>query len=111
MKKLIVLLCCLSVSTAFADFHCVVNVNRVLVYGDGSINVLHDGRNDFTFICNLRGTWKGIDTVTCAMWASLLQNTQNNEVKAIFYYDGTGSCAALPTYGASPAPVYIGTVK
>lgn len=100
-----------SSSSLYASFHCEVTVNRVLVYGNGDINVLHSGRNDFTYICNSKGTWKGIDTVTCALWVSMLQSTQNNSKKAIFYYPGEGSCSTLPTYGNAPAPAYIGTVK
>ncbi|GAB6263622.1 hypothetical protein PSSHI_38660 [Photobacterium sp. R1] len=53
----------------------------------------------------------GIDTVTCSLWEGMLQRTQNNNKKAIFYYDGQGSCASLGTYGNAPAPVYIGSIE
>lgn len=110
MKRiLLLLLLSLSLNT-WAAYTCDVDVKRVLVYADGSVNVLHDGRNDFTIICNLKGTWKGVDTVTCAMWVSMLQSTQNNDKQAVFYYGGSGSCATLPTYGGAPAPVYIGSI-
>lgn len=59
---------------ALAAFECSVDVHRVLVYGNGSVNVLHTGRGDYTYICSAKGTWKGIDTVTCALWVSMLQN-------------------------------------
>ena len=35
-------------------FSCSVNIQNVLVYGDGSVNVLHSGRKDYTYICNLK---------------------------------------------------------
>lgn len=94
-----------------ADFNCEVDVQRVLVYADGSVNVLHSGRNDYTNICNVKGSWKDIDTVTCALWVGTLQSAQNNGKKAVFYYGGSGTCATLPTYGSTPAPVYIGSIN
>lgn len=97
-------------TNAIAAFECDVDVKRVLVYSDGSVNILHNGRNDYTYICDLDGDWKGVSTVTCAMWTSMLQSTQSNDKSATFYYSGNGSCATLATYGGSPAPVYIGSV-
>lgn len=111
MKNLIGVLCLIFSTNAFAVFHCVVDVKRVLIYSTGIINVLHTGHDSYTNICNLKSTWKEVDQITCAMWTGLLQNSQVNNQKVIFYYSGEGSCAALPTYGATPAPVYIGTVK
>jgi hypothetical protein len=94
---------------AVADFNCEVAITRVLIYGDGSVNVLHNGRGNYTFICNVKGTWKNIDSITCSHWIALLQNAQQQNKKAIFYYGGDGNCASLPLYGSAPAPLYIGT--
>ena len=110
-KLLATLLILLTPFAAKATFHCSVDVNRVLVYGTGGINILHSGRNDYTNICNLNTTWKGGEPVTCAMWVGLLQNAQVNNKKVIFYYNGEGTCNTLPTYGNTPAPVYIGLIK
>lgn len=110
MRKIILILGVMLSTTVLADFACDVDVDRVLVYADGSVNVLHSGRNDWTYICNVKGTWKGIDTVTCALWVGMLQSTQNNEKNAVFYYGGTGSCATLETYGSSPVPIYVGAI-
>ena len=107
-----ILFICLFISTnVLASFHCTVDVQRVLVYATGGINILHTGRGDYTNICNLNSTWKGVEPLTCAMWTSLLQNSQVNAQKVIFYYPGDGSCKELATYGNTPAPVYIGTIK
>lgn len=103
-----VLLLSVCSASANADFHCAVDIKRVLIYNNGRINILHSGRNDYTSICSLSGDWKGVNVTTCAMWTSMLQNIKENKGKAIFYYAGEGSCAALPTYGSAPAPVYIG---
>ena len=93
-----------------AAFQCEVTVDRVLVYADGSVNVRHNGRNDYTYICNTKGTWKDVDTVTCALWVGVLQAAHNHGKLVQFYYAGTGFCAMLPIYSAAPAPVYIGTM-
>ncbi|HIF9111858.1 TPA: hypothetical protein ACX6Q7_001217 [Photobacterium damselae] len=111
MKKLMFFILLVVSKNVFADFSCEVSVNRVLVYSDGSVNVFHSGRNDYTYICNTKGTWKGIDTVTCSLWVGMLQSTQNNDKKAIFYYAGEGGCSSLGTYSDAPAPVYIGSIK
>lgn len=107
---LTVILCCSS-STALANYHCEVDVHRVLVYGNGTVNVLHSGRGDYIAICNANGTWNNIDTVTCSLWVATLQMAQNNNKKAIFYYSGDGRCDTLPTYEKAPAPIYIGSIK
>ena len=111
MKQTLLYLCLSLFSfSSYASFSCDVDVSRVLIYQSGAVNVLHSGRSDYTYVCNLKGSWKGVDTVTCAMWASLLQSTQNNNKKATFYYNGDGSCSTLETYSRSPAPVYIGSI-
>ncbi|GAB1624078.1 hypothetical protein AAOGI_41280 [Agarivorans albus] len=111
MKKSIFVLFWLLLSFgAMADYRCEVTIKRVLVYGDGSVNILHDGRNDYTYICDLNKPRKGVEIVTCAMWVSMLQSLQHNNTKAVFYYSGNGSCPTLPTYSSSPAPVYIGSI-
>jgi hypothetical protein len=40
----------------------------------------------------------------------MLQNIKKAGGKALFAYPGSGTCTALPTYGSTPAPVYIGDV-
>jgi len=101
----------LSISTlSEAAFNCTVPISKILVYGNGSVNIFHQGRNDYTYICNLQETRQNVSITTCAMWTSMLQNIKKDNGKAIFYYPGTGTCATLPTYGGTPAPVYIGVV-
>jgi len=95
-------------ASAFADYSCNTIVNAVLVYNDGSINVLHPARGDYTYICNLNTPRLGVDTTTCAMWTALLLSARKAHTPVSFYYPGTGSCATLPVYGNSPAPTYLG---
>lgn len=111
MKKLFLTIILFTSFNAFAGYNCTVTVYRVLAYANGSVNVLHSGRGDYTVICNLNSEYKGVSVTTCAMWTSMLQNIQANKNKAIFYYGGQGECSTLPTYGNTPAPVYIGTTE
>jgi len=97
-----------------ASFECKVNMQNVLLYKSGAVNVRHSGRSDFTYICNLNSEWKGVSVTTCAMWASMLINLHEDNKPATFYYTVTNdydSCATLPTYGSSPAPTYVGTTN
>jgi hypothetical protein len=110
MRTLLCILLVLIPSQSFAYYQCNVQVRDVLVYGDGSVNVRHTGRNDFTYVCNLQAVRLGVGVSTCAMWTSLLLNVKKNNSTAQFYFDGTGSCAALPTYTSAPAPLYIGDI-
>src|SRR5262245_18867613 len=108
MRTVLFMLAILLPAQSFADFTCNTQVRDVLVYADGSVNVRHSGRNDFTYICNLQTPRLGVGASTCAMWTSLLLNVKKNGGTAQFWYLGTGSCATLPTYVNSPAPHYVG---
>ncbi|SFR71229.1 hypothetical protein SAMN05428960_0352 [Mitsuaria sp. PDC51] len=35
---------------SFAAYECNVNLQHVLVYGNGAVNVLHSGRGDYTVV-------------------------------------------------------------
>ncbi len=110
MKKLIIVLIMIFPASAMAAYSCSVTVNRVLVYANGNLNILHSGRGDYTVVCNLKTPRDNVSITTCAMWASMLQNIKKNNGTAHFYYSGEGSCATLPTYNSAPTPVYIGDI-
>ena len=93
---------------ANAAYSCNVNVKYVLVYGTGMVNVLHSGASDWTMICSLTADYGGVSVSTCSMWTAMLLAIKKKNGTATFYYDGTGSCATLPTYGSAPIPIYIG---
>lgn len=96
--------------SSFAAYECSVSMTRILIYKSGAVNVLHTGRGDYTYICNLKEERDGVSIVTCAMWTSMLQSIKKENAQATFYYSGEGSCSTLPIYGSSPAPVYIGQI-
>lgn len=95
---------------SFAAYECNVNLQYVLVYGNGAVNVLHSGRGDYTVVCNLNESYKGVSPTTCAMWTGLLLGAKKRNAKVTFYYGGEGSCSTLPTYGEAPVPGYIGEI-
>lgn len=95
---------------AHAVFECNVSVKNVLVYADGTVNVLHSGRNDYTVVCNMQSQYGNVSPTTCAMWTAMLQMIKKKNGIANFYYPGSGSCSTLPTYGSAPVPTYIGDV-
>ena len=113
--RIIFVLCLLFVSSKlWAAFDCKVDLHAVLIYGDGTVNVLHSGRGDYTHICNTSEARLGVSPTTCALWASMLLTLKKESKKADFYYNsapGLSSCAMLPVYSGAPAPVYIGTVN
>jgi hypothetical protein len=98
----------LAVGSANAAFQCNAQTLSVLVYSDGTVNILHSGRGDYTNVCNLNIVYKGVPTATCAMWTAMLLQAKRNNTLLQFYYDGTGACSTLPTYSSAPAPIYIG---
>ena len=95
---------------AHAAIECNVSVRRVLLYADGTVNVWHSGREDYTVVCNLQSTYGSVSPSTCTMWTAMLQVIKKKNGIANFYYPGTGTCATLPTYGGAPIPGYIGDV-
>ncbi len=108
MKKLLLVLIIICPVSAMAAYSCSTTVEKILIYDNGRVNILHSGRGDYTVICNLTTPRNNVSITTCAMWTSMLQNIKKNEGVAIFYYTGEGSCETLPTYGNSPTPRYIG---
>ena len=101
--------CALSVRAAFT---CTVSINGVLAYNNGSVNVLHSGRGDWTVVCALNQPYTQGLTVgpeTCAVWYATMLRAKNNNQLVTFYFDGSGTCATINTYWAAPVPVYIGS--
>ena len=109
MKKLLtaIVLGTLPLSS-FANFDCSTKILHVLVYADGSVNMFTAVRNDYTYVCNIETPRLGIQTTTCAIWTAALFEARKNNSNIALYYSGDGSCATLPTYSNSPAPVYLG---
>lgn len=96
---------------ARADYGCNVTVQAVLAYYEGSVNVLHSGRGDYTIVCNLNQTYTNgfsVSPTTCAMWYATLLRAKKNNQPIQLWFQGTGSCATMGTYGSAPVPWYLG---
>lgn len=113
----LVLSACVAQASTPADvmkrgsFQCNSTIKKLLIYADGSVNVNLTVRGDFTYVCNLRVTRKGVDPATCAMWTDVMQTQMRAGLPIELYYYGDAtfsSCEEVPYYDLAPAPVYIG---
>ena len=111
LSVLTVALTVAAASPAMAAFNCDAKIKALLVYNTGIVNVLHTGRGNYTVVCSLKGTYGDVSAATCATWVSLMESIKKKDGIAHFYYEGTGSCATLPTYGNAPVPTYIGDIS
>ena len=91
-----------------ADRWCAGNLKEALVYADGNLMVFGTWRNDWSVLCNTKGSLYGVDTVTCSLWASYAVKAVESQLPVVIAYkDVAQECSALPTYGNSPAPTYF----
>lgn len=93
---------------AVAQVDCVGKVKHLLIYADGTVNVMNSFRNDFTVVCNLNSTYAAVSPTVCASWVALLAHIKKKDGSAVHYYPSGTVCNAVPTYGDSPVPGYIG---
>lgn len=91
---------------AHAAIDCIGKVLKVLLYADGSLNVLGSWRGDYTILCNTNGG--AVSTEVCMGWYGLLVKAKAANSDVTVYYNTTYACNNLPTYGQSPTPVYVG---
>lgn len=88
---------------------CSGTVGTVLLYYDGSVNMLASWRGDYTYVCNIHGGWGGISPEVCLGWYGALVKAQADSLNVIVYYNsGSYTCSNLPTYASAPAPYYLG---
>jgi hypothetical protein len=94
-------------SSARADVYCSGALLEHLVYADGQLMIRSQWRNDWTVLCSVTGTWKGVPTETCFTWFGLLTSAKTNNKPVGIYYTGDTPCSALGTYASAPAPIYV----
>jgi hypothetical protein len=95
-------------TVGFTAVECRGKVDQVLLYADGSLNILGNWRGDFTILCNTNGTIGNIPTEICMGWYGLLTKAKADNLNVAVYYFTNAACNALPTYGSAPVPVYVG---
>lgn len=94
-------------SSARADVYCSGPLLEHLVYADGQLMIRSQWRNDWTVLCSVTGTWKGVPMETCYSWFGLLTSAKTHNKPIGIYYIGDTPCNALPVYSNAPAPVYV----
>ncbi len=102
----LVVLFCVAPTVQAGSVWCTGKVTGMIVDKNGDVTINGTYRNNWTKICNLNGTWGGIGTVTCTMWVKLLDDAYKYDTSITIKYI-SGSCANLPTWGGSLAPIYV----
>jgi len=112
MKKLLIaLLITVASSKAVygANLYCVGEITNLYVTSSGNLNVRGTWRNNYTRICNLKGTVNDIDALTCSVWSSYFTAAINNKKQVrVKYLPAAGvTCATLATYNDAPKVNYV----
>lgn len=105
-------------SGARGDWFCDAPAVDVLVYAEGIINIRYMG-NDWTYLCNLESTWRGVSPTTCATWVALLEKIKTKGGSTRFYFaGGPVACDKMApmgdrstNYDNARIPVYIGDMS
>ena len=110
MRYFIFFLLLLSGAQAHASYHfCKGNIKTLWIEGSGNVYIVGTWREHHTKICNINGEWKGVKPDVCKVWVGTAQlaYAAKSDVLARYDLDSIESCAAIPTYGAAPAPNYL----
>lgn len=104
----VLVLCCFAINplTSSGAVWCSSTVNSVYVSIDGSVIMRAIYRNDYTKICSILDSWKGVDPAVCTLWYSIAKTAVSQKNPIIAFYD-LDSCSTIPIYGESPAPGYL----
>jgi hypothetical protein len=100
----------MAVNPAKADIYCYGGVDEAFVQIDGAFAMHPTWRNDWVTLCNVKTTYKGVDSTTCLAWYTIINNAiLYNKVAGVYYagYNNESDCASIPTYATAPAPIYV----
>lgn len=112
MRKIVLLVfICVSfamAAPASADVWCTGKVDDLYIVNNGLLIISTTYRNDYTAICNVSSVWNEVPTSMCKSWQAILQTAQVTNRDITLAYDASvQSCSTIPTYGNSPAPIYV----
>jgi len=108
MRTILIIVGLLFSSTSLASIYCGGKINNSYISKDGNLIIRGDWRNDYTRLCNLKGSVGGVDSITCSMWASYVATSISSGKKVLLSYpDNSLTCSTLPTYTSSPTPNYF----
>ena len=102
-------LLCITEIVYSATINCNGQINALLIYSSGDVNIHTTYRNDYTVVCNLKTEKDGVSISTCAVWASLLAKAKHEgrTISAYYSHPAVTDCATIPHYGNAPAPIYL----
>lgn len=100
-------------SAAHADAYCAGLTYEALTYGNGDVMILPAWRGDWIVICNVNTPRNNVSPSTCFSWFSAINSSIIYNKSVGYYFAGIdpSACTTLPTYGNTPAPVYVRLTK
>ena len=92
-----------------AQIWCAGKVSNIYVDNANYLTVLGAWRGDYTVLCNIRTTWKGIDPMTCLSWMGIAMTATSKQQGVTVYYADPAAvaCNTLATYANSSPPIYV----
>ena len=110
MKYRALLVCFVLIAqpAAAANLWCTGLLNRLLVYGNGTVMIYADWNVGWLTVCNVAQDRLGVSKDACKTWVALLESAKAQGTEVGVNYDTeTYTCPTIPAYGASPAPQAI----
>ena len=92
---------------AHAAFNCTGTVSRSYVQNNGAVVFRSSWAPDYTQICNIKETWKGITPDVCLTWVAKIDAAVSLSLSVTVRYDGDLTCGTLPIYSGTPSPKYV----
>lgn len=108
VKKAFTFLVVMSLSNfAHGAQSCGGRVSGVFVDSGSRVYIHTSYRNEWTQICNITESWKGISPELCKQWSSLVTTLRVTQEPVVVYYNESTPCSSIPYYTDSPAPGYV----
>jgi len=112
LRKIVAASVCLALSTSAlaAQINCVGNVSKLYVSkANSGVYILGSYSPNWTKVCQIDATWKGVTAETCKFWFSIAQGSYHAETQVNLAYDSSeiSSCSTIPTYSNAPSPKYL----
>lgn len=109
IKKLYLLLLLVPLHSVAAPLYCTGEIKRTYVTNTGDLFIYSSWRNNYSRLCNLKGTVNNIDSITCSMWGSYVTTALKDKKKVTvrFNEDSGLTCSTIQTYNDAPAVVYV----
>lgn len=87
---------------SYAAQWCTGTIKATYSTQSGAVLIYTSYRNDWTQLCNITATWKGISPVLCNLWVSYVTTARAAQIPVSAYYSDY-TCDAVPSYESAPA--------